>query len=116
MLMRGDIAGARNEVDAVLKNDAHDRQALILRARIEMQSGETGDLKVAIEDLREVLKQEPNSRSGLFFMAEANFRLGQIDQARAFAGDLDRNYPDYLPAKLMQVQITLAGGDRKSVV
>jgi tetratricopeptide (TPR) repeat protein len=66
--------------------------------------------------LREVLKQEPNSRSGLFFMAEANFRLGQIDQARAFAGDLDRNYPDYLPAKLMQVQITLAGGDAKTAL
>ena len=116
MLMRGDIAGAKNQVDAVLKNDAHDRQALILRARIEMQSGETSDLKVAIEDLREVLKQEPNSRAGLFFMAEANFRLGQIDQARAFAGDLDRNYPDYLPAKLMQVQITLASGDAKTAL
>ena len=116
MLMRGDIAGAKNEVDAVLKNDAHDRQALILRARIGMQSGETSDLKVAIEDLREVLKQEPNSRSGLFFMAEANFRLGQIDQARTFAGDLDRNYPDYLPAKLMQVQITLASGDAKTAL
>ena len=116
MLMRGDIAGAKNEVDAVLKNDAHDRQALILRARIEMQGGETSDLKVAIEDLREVLKQEPNSRAGLFFMAEANFRLGQIDQARAFAGDLDRNYPDYLPAKLMQVQITLASGDAKTAL
>ncbi|PYS85875.1 MAG: hypothetical protein DMF70_03380, partial [Acidobacteria bacterium] len=113
---RGDIAGAKNEVDAILKNDAHDRQALILRARIEMQSGETSDLKVAIEDLREVLKQEPNSRTGLFFMAEANFRLGQIDQARAFAGDLDRNYPDYLPAKLMQVQITLASGDAKGAL
>src|SRR5204862_516827 len=79
-------------------------------------SGETSDLKVAIEDLREVLKQEPNSRTGLFFMAEANFRLGQIDQARAFAGDLDRNYPDYLPAKLMQVQITLASGDAKTAL
>ena len=39
-------------------------------------------LKAAIEDLQEVLKQEPNSRAGLFFMAEANFRSGQIDQAR----------------------------------
>jgi tetratricopeptide (TPR) repeat protein len=116
MLMKGDGAGAKNEVDAVLKNDAHDRQALILRARIEMQNGATGDLKVAIEDLQEVLRQEPNSRAGLFFMADANFRLGQIDQARTFAGDLDRNYPDYLPAKLMQVQINLASGDAKTAL
>ena len=116
MLMRGDTDGAKNEIANILKNDAKDRQAMILRARIEMQSGAPSDLKGAIEDLREVLKQEPNSRPGLFFMAEANFRLGQIDQARSFAGDLDRNYPDYLPGKLMQVQINLASGDAKSAL
>ena len=116
MLNRRDIAGAKNEVESVLKNDATDRQALILRARIQMQAGQPNDLKVAIEDLREVLRQEPNSRAGLFFMAEANFRLGQMDQARVFAGDLERNYPEYLPAKLMQVQINLASGDAKSAL
>jgi len=116
LMMRGDITGAKNEIDGILKNDAKDRQAIILRARIEMKSGEPSDLKIAIEDLREVLRQEPNSRAGLYFMAEANLRLGQIDQARAFAGDLERNYPEYLPAKLMQVQINLASGDAKSAV
>ena len=116
LMMRGDIAGAKNEIDGILKNDAKDRQAIILRARIEMKSGEPSDLKIAIEDLREVLRQEPNSRAGLYFMAEANLRLGQIDQARAFAGDLERNYPEYLPAKLMQVQINLASGDAKSAL
>lgn len=116
MLNRGDLAGAKSEVEGVLKNDATDRQAIILRARIAMHSGQTSDLKLAIEDLREVLRQEPNSRAGLFFMAEANFRLGQIEQARVFAGDLERNYPEYLPAKLMQVQINLSSGDAKSAL
>jgi len=116
LMNSGDIAGARNEIDRILKNDAKDRQAIILRARMEIQSGTPSDLKIAIEDLREVLKQEPNSRTGLFFMAEANFRLGQMDQARTFVGDLERNYPDYLPAKLMQVQINLAAGDAKAAL
>jgi tetratricopeptide (TPR) repeat protein len=116
MLMKGDAAGAKDEIANILKNDAKDRQALILRARTEIQGGEPSDLKIAIEDLKEVLKQEPNSRAGLYFMAEANFRLVQIDQARAFANDLDRNYPDYLPGKLMQVQINLASGDAKSAL
>jgi tetratricopeptide (TPR) repeat protein len=116
LMNSGDIAGARTEIDGILKNDAKDRQAIILRARMEIQSGTPSDLKLAIEDLREVLKQEPNSRTGLFFMAEANFRLGQIDQARIFVGDLERNYPDYLPAKLMQVQINLAAGEAKAAM
>jgi len=114
MLNRGDLANAKTEVESILKKDANDRQAMILRARIEMQSGDSNDMKAAIADLQEVLKQEPNSRPGLFFMAEANFRAGQTDQARVFAGDLTRNYPDYLPAKLLQVQIDLATGDAKS--
>jgi tetratricopeptide (TPR) repeat protein len=116
MLMHGDAVGAKNEIANILKSDAKDRQAMILRARAEMQSGDPGELKAAIEDLREVLKQEPNSRAGLYFMAEAAFRQGQIDQARTFAGELERNYPDYLPGKLMQVQINLASGDAKSAL
>jgi tetratricopeptide (TPR) repeat protein len=81
-----------------------------------MQAGQTSDLKLAMEDLREVLRQEPNSRAGMFFMAEASFRLGQIDQARSFATDLTQNYPNYLPAKLMEVQINLASDDPKAAM
>ena len=77
------------------------------------QSGQPDDLKSAIEDLKDVLRQEPNSRAGLYFMAQVNFTLGLMDQARAFAADLEKNYPEYLPAKLMQLQITLHGGDRQ---
>jgi tetratricopeptide (TPR) repeat protein len=116
MLNRGDIANAKAEVEAILKKDTNDRQAMILRARIEMQSGDSNDMKAALADLREVLKQEPNSRAGTYFMAEASFRAGTIDQARVFAGDLERNYPNYLPGKLMQVQINLASGDAKGAM
>jgi tetratricopeptide (TPR) repeat protein len=115
-LNQGDLTNATNEVEGVLQKDPTDREALTLRARIEMQNGDTIKMGAAIADLKEVLKQEPNSRSGLFFMAQANFRSGQIDQARVFAGDLERNYPDYLPGKLMLVQINLASGDAKSAL
>jgi tetratricopeptide (TPR) repeat protein len=113
MLMRGDTQGAMAQADEILKKDQKDRQALLLRARVRTQTGQTNDLQAAVEDLKEVLIQEPNSRAGLYFMAQVNFNLGNIDQARTFAGDLERNYPDYLPAKLMQVQIDLAQGDSK---
>jgi tetratricopeptide (TPR) repeat protein len=116
LLMRGDTTGASAQIDEALKKDQHDRQALLLRARLRAQGGQADGLKAAIEDLKEILKQEPNSRAGLYFMAQINFNLGAIDQARAFAGDLEKNYPDYLPAKLMQVQINIAGGDPKKAL
>jgi tetratricopeptide (TPR) repeat protein len=114
LLIRGDNAGAGSEIDGILKRHPNDRQAMILRAGTQIQRGEPKDLKAAVADLSEVLKQEPNLRAGLFFIAEANFRLGQIDQARTFAGDLNRNYPDYLPGRLMLAQINLATGDARS--
>ena len=114
LLTRGDIQGANAQIDESLKADKHDRQALMLRARMRAQRGQADDLKSAIDDLNDVLRQEPNSRTALYFMAQINFTLGQIDKARAFASDLERNYPDYLPAKLMQLQLTLASGDHKA--
>lgn len=116
MLMRGDTQGANTQIDYALQKDSHDRQALLLRARVRGQGGQASGLQAAIEDLKEVLKQEPNSKPGLYFMAQSNFNLGLLDQARVFAGDLERNYPDYLPAKLIQMQISLAGGDPKATI
>jgi tetratricopeptide (TPR) repeat protein len=116
LLMRGDSAGASAQVAEALKKDQHDRQALLLRARIRAQGGQPEDFKSSVEDLKEVLQQEPNSRAGLYFMAQANFSLGAMDQARTFAADLEKNYPDYLPAKLMQVQINILGGDAKKAI
>jgi len=110
LIMRGDTTAATNQINEALKKDQHDRQALLLRARMKAQRGQPDDLKAAIEDLTDVLKQEPNSRPGLYFMAQSTYNLGLVDQARAYASDLEKNYPDYLPAKLMQLQLTMAGG------
>jgi tetratricopeptide (TPR) repeat protein len=116
MLQRGDARAATDQVDQVLKANPRDMQALLLRSRIHLQGGEPEGAKKAIEDLKEVLNQEPNSRSGLYFMAEANFRAGRVEQARAFAADLVKYYPDYLPAKLMQAQLNLATKDPVAAV
>lgn len=113
MLQRGDVAGAQAQADELLKKSNLDMQALLLRARVRLQ---TGSNKEAIRDLEEVLKQDPNSRTGLYFMAEARLRAGQIEQARTVAGTLDRFYPDYLPGKLMQMQINFAAKDPKTTL
>ncbi|HEV2911708.1 MAG TPA: tetratricopeptide repeat protein [Pyrinomonadaceae bacterium] len=116
LLARGDTRGASEQVDEVLKANPRDMQALMLRARIRLQSGQSKEVKDAIEDLKEVLKQEPNSRAGLYYMAEANFRANQPEQARIYAAELERYHPDYLPAKLMQAQISLVTGDDKNAL
>lgn len=116
LLARGDAQGANAQIEEVLKKDKNDRQALLLRARMREQSGHPDNLKSAIEDLNNVLGQEPNSRMALYFMAKIQFTMGQLDQARTYAANLEKSYPDYLPAKLMQLQLTLGTGDYKGAM
>jgi Tfp pilus assembly protein PilF len=111
LLQKGDTDGAKAQAEEVLKKIQNDKQALLLRARVSLAKGEA---KKATDDLSQVLKQEPRDQSGLYYMADANLRLNQIEQARVFAGDLEKFYPDYLPAKLLQLQINLASGDWKT--
>ncbi|HEX8455691.1 MAG TPA: tetratricopeptide repeat protein [Pyrinomonadaceae bacterium] len=108
MLQRGDQAGASAQIDEALKRNANDREGLILRARLRLNQDKP---KEAIEDLKQVLKIEPRDQAGLYFMSEATFRAGQMEQSRIYSGDLEKFYPEYLPGKLMQVQINLASGD-----
>src|SRR5678815_925176 len=70
LLTKGDIQNANIQIEEALKKDKQDRQALILRARLKGQGGQSDNLISAIEDLKEVLRQEPNSRSALYFMAQ----------------------------------------------
>lgn len=109
LMQKGDAAGALAQAQEVLNKNPNDKQALLLRARVRVNGG--AQIKDAVEDLKQVLKQEPRDQAGLYYMADANLRLNQIDQARVFAGDLEKYYPDYVPAKLLQLQINLAAGD-----
>src|SRR6266851_4153844 len=105
LLTRGDTGGASAQIEEALKKDQNDRQALVLRARLRSQAGQPDDLKAAIEDLKDVLKQEPNSRAGLYFMAQANYNLGAIDQATDLIDRVSKSAPDrdYSPQLLQEV-------------
>jgi tetratricopeptide (TPR) repeat protein len=107
-LQRGDTQGANVQVEELLKRNPKDADALFLRARMRAASGQ---LKDAIADLKTVLDTDPRSKLGLYFMSDALYRDGQYEQARARAGELERYYQDFLPAKLLQVQIGLESGD-----
>lgn len=112
-LQSGDIAGARKLVDEGLVKNERDPQALVLRGRLKLIDN---DAKGALEDFQQVLQSEPNSLGGLYFAAEAALRLGNADQARTFAGELERYYPNYLPTRLLLVQTALTSGDAQGAL
>ncbi|HEX8181636.1 MAG TPA: tetratricopeptide repeat protein [Pyrinomonadaceae bacterium] len=112
MLQRGDVRGAEQQAQEVLSKNANDINARKLSARVNLQKG---DAKKAVDDLAQVLKQEPRDQIALYFMTQAQLASGQIEQARSYAGDLDKYYPDYLPGKLLQAQIGLRAGGEENM-
>jgi len=62
------------------------------------------------------LKKLPSYKDALFFMTQARLALGQIDQARAFIGDLEKYHPDYLKTRLLKIQASFAIGDAEGAL
>lgn len=107
-LARREYEKVSEQVEALLAVNNTDAQALLLRARVKLQGN---DAEAAIKDLEEILKRQPSLKSALFYMATARLALGQVEQARAFIGDLEKYHPSYLNSKLLQIQASFTANE-----
>ena len=110
-LEQKEIAKVSEQIDALLKINDKDAQALLLRARLNLQDSKAED---AVKDLEEILKKTPSHRDALYFMTEARLALGQNDQARAFIGDLEKYHPNYLKTRLLKIQTAFADNNAEN--
>ncbi len=106
-----ETAKVSEQIEALLKINDKDAEALLLRARLNLQDNRAEE---AVKDLEEILKKLPTHRDALFFITEARLALGQTDQARAFIGDLDKYHPNYLKTRLLKIQAAFADADAES--
>jgi len=106
-----ETAKVNEQIEALLKINDKDAEALLLRARLSLQDSKAED---AVKDLEEILKKLPSHRDALFFMTEARLALGQTDQARAFIGDLEKYHPNYLKTRLLKIQAAFADNDAEN--
>ena len=112
-LERKEYAKVKEQTDALLKLNDNDAQAFLLRARVNLQDNKPED---AIKDLEEILKKTPSNKDGLFYMVSARLALGQIDQARAFIGDLEKYHPTYLKTKTLKIQAAFQNGEAENAL
>jgi tetratricopeptide (TPR) repeat protein len=112
-LERKENARATEQIEELLKINDKDEEALMLRARVSMQENKAEE---SIKDLEEVLKKKPTQRNALFYMTQARLALGQIDQARAFIGDLEKYHPNFLKTKLLKIQVSFANDESENAL
>jgi Tfp pilus assembly protein PilF len=77
-LRKGDIAGAKRNVDAALAIDPKLWPALYLRAEILTKEGK---YELAIQDCNEALRQYPGCVEAALLRADINVRLGKYAEA-----------------------------------
>jgi tetratricopeptide (TPR) repeat protein len=107
-LERRDFEKADAQVTALLESDGSDAEALLLLSRVELVRDRPDEAVVSLE---KVLKRQPANKSALYYMTQARLALGQIDQARAFIGDLEKYHPQYLYSRLLQVEASFLAGE-----
>ncbi len=112
-LDRKDTAKVNEQLDALFQMNDTDTEALVLRSRLRMQENKAED---AVKDLEDVLKKMPSGKEPLFLMCQARLALGQIEQANAFIGDLDRYHPSYIKTGLLKIQSAFTAGDSASAL
>ena len=100
-LNRKDLGKVNIEVEKLLSVNNADAEALMLRVRAKLQESKAED---AVKDLQEILKKQPSLQTALFYMSQARLLLGQVDQAKAFIGDLQKYHPKYLRTGLLKIQ------------
>lgn len=112
-LDRKETVKVYEQLDALLKINDNDTQALMLRSRAKMQDSKPDE---AVKDIEDVLKQQPSNRDALYLMAQARLALGQNDQANAFIGDIERFHPTFLKVGLLKIQAAFSAGDAQNAL
>lgn len=112
-LDRKENAKVIKQTEELLNLNDNDAEAYMLRARVRMQENKPGE---AVKDLEEVLKKQPSQKNALFYMTQARLALGQIDQAWAFIGDLEKYHPNFLKTKLLKIQASFTSNEPENAL
>lgn len=103
----GDLTGATRNIEAALKQNAQDTDALLMRGRLNTLNGK---YREAVGDLDQVLRMEPAMPSALYYAADAHLANNDSTQARLYVNRLLSFYLRNPMGMLMQVRIQLHEG------
>jgi tetratricopeptide (TPR) repeat protein len=112
-LAAGKVEDAERELDAALKKNSKDQDALLQRSRIMLAGGRYDD---AEKDLRAVIALSPNSADAHFGLARLYGAAGSDLRAREELGEALRLRPDLLSVRAALSRSLLMAGAAQSAL
>ncbi len=98
-------------LDDVIKQDAKDEEAKAIRAALRVETGDPGQIQLAINEFESSIKQAPRNPVTRFNYARALIARRQLDQARTQLQEAVRLNPLYLAPRLAIAELQYARGE-----
>lgn len=107
----GSTAEANQLVDALLKENPKDTDAIAMHAALLLTGGKPDQVKQAAIDLQSLVSKDPNNHLLHFNYARALLAQGQIEPARLQLEDAIKNRPDFVGARELLARVYLVKQD-----
>ncbi len=107
----GSNAEANQMVDALLKDNPKDTDAIAMHAALLLTSGKPEQINQAAIDLQSLVSKNPNNHLIRFNYARALLAQGKIEPARLQLEDAIKTRPDFVAARVLLTRIYLVKQD-----
>lgn len=98
-------------LDEIIKQDPKDEEAKAIRAALRIETGDSAQIQLAINELESSIKQAPKNPVTRFNYARALIARRQVDQARTQLQEAIKLNPLYLAPRLAIAELQYARGE-----
>jgi tetratricopeptide (TPR) repeat protein len=103
-------------LEAVIKQDAKDSDAIAMRASLLLRGGKPDQIQRAVSDLQGVVQSSPRNFVARYDLGRALWAKGEIEQARLSFEDAIKQRPDYMPPRMALAQLYFQKGEHSKTV
>jgi tetratricopeptide (TPR) repeat protein len=103
-------------LEAVIKQDSKDSDAIAMRASLLLRGGKPEQILSAVNDLQGVVRSSPRNFVARYDLGRALQAKGDVEQARVAYEEAIKERADYLPPRVALAQLYFRSGEHAKTV
>jgi tetratricopeptide (TPR) repeat protein len=115
-IAQGKAEDALKLLEAVIKQDSKDSDAIAMRASLLLRGGKPEQIQTAINDLQGVVRSSPRNFVAYYDLGRAQMAKGEVERARVAFEDAIKQRADYLPPRVALAHLYFRQGEHAKAV